>query len=126
MNSACKKYGFQMLGALFVYVLAVIGSVLALTRHFLVSWKYAVAILPVLPAMYFAVLIVRSFREMDELQKKIQLEALAFGFTMAAILTLSYGFLQNAGLPAVNWVWVWPVMGICWAIGTLVAQRRYR
>ena len=66
------------------------------------------------------------FRELDELQRRIQLEGLAFGFTATAVLTLSYGFLQNAGLPQVNWVWVWPVMGACWSLGLAIARRRYR
>jgi hypothetical protein len=63
---------------------------------------------------------------MDELQRRIQLESLAFGFAAAAIATFTYGFLQNAGLPEVSWVWVWPVMAVCWMVGQLVARRRYR
>ena len=55
-----------------------------------------------------------------------QLESLAFGFAGAAALTLTYGFLQNAGLPEVSWIWVWPVMAVCWIIGSLIARRRYR
>ncbi len=54
------------------------------------------------------------FQTIDELQRKIQLEGLAFGFVAAAVLTLTYGCLGNAGLPQPNWVWVWPFVGPCW------------
>ena len=56
----------------------------------------------------------------------MQLESLAFGFAAAAIATFTYGFLQNAGLPDVSWVWVWPVMAVCWLLGQVAARWRYR
>jgi hypothetical protein len=89
-------------------------------------WKYAIAVLPVLPALWIPLAVVRLFREVDELQKQIQLEGLAFGFAAAAVLTFTYGFLQNAGLPDVSWIWVWPVMAVCWLVGLTAAKRRYR
>jgi hypothetical protein len=45
-----------------------------------------VALLPVLPTLWFATLFARNFGEMDELERKIQLEALAFAFSAAVIL----------------------------------------
>jgi hypothetical protein len=89
-------------------------------------WKYPIAVLPVLPALVIPVAAAYFFRTIDELQRKIQLEGLAFGFIAAAVLTLTYGFLGNAGLPQPNWVWVWPVMGACWAVGLALARGRYR
>ncbi len=89
-------------------------------------WKYVIAVLPVLPALGVPFAVVRQCQAMDELQLRIQLESLAFGFALAAIATFTYGFLQNAGLPEVSWVWVWPVMAMCWLVGQLAARRRYR
>ena len=88
--------------------------------------KYAVAVLSVLPALGVPFAVLRYCQSMDELQLRIQLESLAFAFVAASIATFTYGFLQNAGLPDVSWVWVWPVMGLCWLVGQLVARRRYR
>jgi Kef-type K+ transport system membrane component KefB len=77
-----------------------------------------------------AVLIValaRPMRQMDELQRRIQLEALALAFAGTAILATSYGFLINAGLPEIDWgEWIWPGMCVLWAIGFVIAGRRYR
>jgi hypothetical protein len=36
---------------------------------------------------------------MDEVIRKIQLEALAIGLGAAGMLTFAYGFLENAGVP---------------------------
>jgi hypothetical protein len=84
------------------------------------------ALLPIVPAAFFPFILLDRIRACDELQRKIQFEAIAFAFAMAALLTLSYGFLQAfANFPDVNWVWVWPVMGLMWAIGVLIGRRRY-
>jgi hypothetical protein len=89
-------------------------------------WKYGIAVLPVVPLLFVPVAVVQFLREQDELQRKMQVEALAIGFTASAVITLTYGFLENAGVPRLSWVWVWPVMAFFWCIGLVVAHRRYR
>jgi Na+/melibiose symporter-like transporter len=123
---ARKQYLERLLMAIVAYAIVLFVSIRWLRGSPAAPWKYPIALLPVFPALFIPAVVVSFFREMDELQKKIQLEALAFGFTGAAVLTLSYGFLQNAGLPDVSWVWVWPVMGACWGVGLIAANRRYR
>ena|ERR1035441_8732854 len=125
MDSTCRKNRVRLLGAVLAYAIVGFGSGMVVS-HLPIPWKYVIALLPVLPALWFATLFAHTFGEMDELQRKIQLEALAFAFSAAVILTLGYGFLQHAGLPVPNWVWVWPLMGMCWLIGKVLAQRRYR
>ena len=69
----------------------------------------------------------RGIRRLDEMQQKIQLEALAFSFAGTGILATTYGFLINAGLPEIDWgTLVWPAMVVLWAIGLRIAGRRYR
>ena len=68
-----------------------------------------------------------SLRHLDELQRKIQLEALAIAFVGTGVLGAGYGFLQSAGLPQIDWgAFIWPAMVGLWAIGYAVASRRYR
>src|ERR1700690_3742534 len=110
MESPCGKTRGRLLGALAAYTAVGLGSGIAV-GHLPIPWKYIVAILPVLPAWYFASLFARMFGEMDELQRRIQLEALAFGFSAAAVLSLGYGFLQHAGLGGPTWAWWGPFMG---------------
>jgi hypothetical protein len=125
-RGANRKYVIRMLVTMSFYLVATFISVRVIKHNPSATWKYAWALLPMIPAVYVPLTVINFLREIDELQRKIQLEALAFAFATSAVLTLSYGFLQNAGLPDLNWVWVWPVMGICWAIGVIVARWRYR
>src|SRR3954453_8550329 len=128
-NRICRPfvtYSATMFISFALYALALVLSLTWLKAGVEGPWKYAIAVLPVLPALGIPFAVVRYCQAMDELQLRIQLEALAFGFASTALATFTYGFLQNAGLPDVSWVWVWPVMAACWMVGQLVVRRRYR
>jgi hypothetical protein len=120
MENVCRKsftrYATTMVILLALYAVALVVSLRWLKAGVAGPWTYLVG-------SPWAV--VQYCRTMDELQLRMQLEALAFGFAAAAMATFTYGFLQNAGLPEVSWVWVWPVMGVCWLVGGLVARWRY-
>jgi Na+/melibiose symporter-like transporter len=130
MDNHCWKpltrYYISMSVSLVLYAVALVVSLLCLKAGVEGPWKYVVATLPVWPALGIPWAVVRFCREMDELQLRVQLEGLAFAFAASAIATFTYGFLQNAGLPEVSWIWVWPVMGSSWIVGVLVARWRYR
>jgi len=119
-------YAVTLLTSLLLYGVALVVSLRWLHAGPPGPWKYAIALLPVLPAMGIPLAVVRFCQAMDELELRIQLESLAFGFASTAIVTFTYGFLQNAGLPQVSWVWVWPVMAVCWMVGLVAARWRYR
>lgn len=73
------------------------------------------------------VLSIRGLRRLDELQRKIHLEALVVAFAGTGIAVTCWGFLEAAGAPEVRWgMWIWPAMCVLWAAGLLVARRRYR
>jgi hypothetical protein len=78
------------------------------------------------PAIYGLIAFVRFMGALDELQRSIQLEAIAFGFGGTAVLTFGYGFLQGVGFPTLNWTFIFPLMIGLWGIGVAVAGRRYR
>jgi hypothetical protein len=88
--------------------------------------KTAVALVPLIPAGFALVAYLRFLGRMDELGRRIQLEALAFGFGAAGMLTFAYGFLENAGFPQLSYIWVFPVMIALWGIGGAIASYRYR
>jgi hypothetical protein len=69
----------------------------------------------------------RMMRRLDELQQRVQLEALAAAFCITGIACAGYGFLESAGLPRFDWgVWLWPLMAFVWGAAQIVAARRYR
>lgn len=125
-KAASRKYKLRMLAVSLIYVALVYVSVHALQKQPAAPWKYVIAVLPMLPVLLIPLFFVQLLRSLDELQRKIQLEALGFAFAASAFLTLTYGFLENAGLPDVNWVWVWPIMGGFWVLGVFAARWRYR
>ena len=89
--------------------------------------RIAIALVQGAASAVLIVAIARPLRHLDELQRRIQLEALALAFAGTGILGTSYGFLINAGLPEIDWgSWIWPVMTVLWVVGLVVASRRYR
>ncbi len=63
---------------------------------------------------------------MDELQRRIQLDAIAFSFLGTALATFAWGFAEDAGAPELRAFHVWPLMAVLWVAGVLALQRRYR
>jgi hypothetical protein len=108
------------------YWMLFVVSIMTLTGHPTGAWRYPVVLLPMIPAATIPFLVVRALRRMDELERRIQLEALAFAFAGTGILTFGYGFLQLVGLPDLRWLFVWPLMAGLWLVGLLVSTRRYR
>lgn len=85
------------------------------------------AVSPMVPATFVVVSTVHRIRFMDELQRRIQAEALAFAAAGTALLGLTYGFLEgSAGFPHVEAWWAWVSVGVIWAAARIVLQWRYR
>ena len=69
----------------------------------------------------------RSIGRLDEMQRRIHVDALAIAFAGTGILATAYGFLVHAGLPDLDWgAIIWPTMVGLWIVGLIVANRRYR
>ena len=112
--------------ALLAYMMLLIGSVTVLRANPDASWRYVVAVVPVLPAALVVYLFVRRLAQTDELQKRIQTEAFGFALAGTALLTFTYGFLEGAGLPHLNWTFILPLIAVLWGVGTAVFTFQYR
>ncbi|MHB8389540.1 MAG: hypothetical protein ACYDBH_08160 [Acidobacteriaceae bacterium] len=126
MNDACKVYRKQAYLGFFFYGVVTAAAMWSVLKYPLGVWRLPVALTPMLPALLIARSIVRMFSSCDELQIKIQMQSLAFAFVGTALLSLTYGFLQMAGVPTANWVWVWPLMGTLFIVGKLIAKSKYQ
>jgi MFS family permease len=76
--------------------------------------------LVVLALSAFARMLSRS----DELERRIQQEALAFSFAATLVLVVAWTVLQDL-LPPLQGVWVAAAMSLSWLVGWNVATRRY-
>jgi hypothetical protein len=122
-----KQYVKELAAALVAYGVVLFGSIELLT-HVQVArpWRDLVALSPMLPAAAMAWVMLRDLRRMDELQRRIQLEALGFSFAGTALLTFSYGFLEGLGYARLSMFTVWPVLAVLWIVGLVMARRRYQ
>ena len=65
----------------------------------------------------------RFLREADELQRRIQLEALALGFGAAVVGAAAYRLLERAGATDVSDVIM--ILAVGYSVGVIAGQRRY-
>lgn len=73
-----------------------------------------------------AVAAMRSVRRMDELERHMHAEAMAFAFLCSVLIIATYTFMKVAGLETPPVDVLLPAMMSCWAVGVLLAVRRYR
>jgi hypothetical protein len=125
MNRNEKTYVLQTGGTIALYVLVLFISVQLMRGLGESPWKILAALLPIIPISMGLVTFLHFFKKMDELQKRIQLDALAFSFGATGLLTLTYGLLQNVGLPQISFIVVFPIMLALWGLGYFIAARRY-
>ena len=123
--AAGRAYARELTIAMAAYVVAVFVTVW-LTPKIDPVLRAPFVLIPLIPSAFALRAYLRFLGRMDELGRRIQLEALAFGFGAAGMLTFAYGFLENAGLPKLSYVFVFPLMIALWGIGGAIATRRYR
>ena len=92
------------------------------------TWaRLALALAPLPALLGIVVFGLRALARMDELERRIQTDALAIAFGALGLLLVSYGRLHEAGLVGPErWTMLWPLM---WAFdcgGWAWSARRYR
>ena len=126
-QSASKTWTREFLTAMVAYVIVLpICTLLINASPHSAWWRIPLALIPVIPILFAMRAFMRFFSNMDELQRRIQLEAFAFSFGVTSIVTFSYGLLTSVGFPVISWDWIFPLMVALWGIGQGVATRRYR
>ncbi|MEZ4832608.1 MAG: hypothetical protein R2873_11535 [Caldilineaceae bacterium] len=101
------------------------GSIWALERTDSTPLQVVLAVLPVVPLLFALRAFLRFLSRIDELQQRIQPKRLGCR-PAAGLVTITVGFLENAGLPQPSWIWVFPMLIAFWGIGTAIAGRRYQ
>lgn len=97
-------------------------------REFIPAMGGYIIVLPVLPMGPVMRATVRHMLR-QEMQQRIELQAVAVTCAVVGILTFSVGFLQNVKLlPSPPWLmlWVLPVMIGSYGVARALVTRRYR
>ena len=96
------------------------------------GWRVAATLAPLLPGICYLLSILKSFRAMDELQQRIQLEA--WGFALAGTVVVSTGFnvLNANGVGFADYPHglqiggIYMTMFLLWSVGHTISSLRYR
>jgi len=126
MDDSGRTYLKEFGGAMIAYAVVLFVAIAVVNANHTAPWRYIVVVLPVIPLCFALLAFLRFFRRMDELQRRIQLEALAFSFGGTMLIAATYTFLEAAGAPRLPLISVAPVMSVLWAIGAAFAIRRYQ
>jgi hypothetical protein len=126
MDATGKRYLRISGGSVAAYTTIVPVSIWMLPGHEHTPWGYGIAFLPIIPSIFAMFGFMRMFRGLDQLQRRIQLEAAAFSFLATCLITLTWASQQNAGLPRFDVSFVAPLLVLLWGLGLYLAKRRYR
>ncbi len=127
MNPDIRQYTLELGCALAIYAALLVASFyLTRTLHLGELARYAIVLTPILGIVGCVWTIIRHLRRLDEMQRRIQLEALAISFAGSAFGSLAWGFAESAGAPHLPTFLIWPIMASLWVVGGFISHRRYR
>jgi len=122
-----KRFFIEFGVSMVAYMVSLVVSLMMISGGVVSGiWATVVSLAPILPALGVAIAVMRQLRASDELQQRVQLEALSLAFAGTALITFSYGFLENVGYPKLSMFFVWPLMAVLWIIGGILSNRRFR
>ena len=94
--------------------------------------RVAITLAPLLPGILYLRTLLKSFWQMDELQRRIQIEALGFALVGTLVVMTAMNILTVEGVRVVNYPQglgiggVYLTMFILWSIGVSISTYRYR
>jgi hypothetical protein len=105
------------------------GARVVLESSSVPTWARVIAALAPTPIAGMALFtIIREARDLDELEQRIQLEALAIAFVLAVLLLMTLGLMELAiVLNRDDWSYrhVWAMLPLLYFGGLTFARRRY-
>lgn len=133
MRSAHRKYLKTFIPAMISYVAVLFASILLLKKMGPDAPLYlraALSLTPVIPIIFVCKALIRFLRESDELERQIELEAIALSGLFTGLIFLCLGFLASSKLiyldGAAVAIWVFPALFGLYGIAKCFANWRYR
>lgn len=137
LSSACdtappalrRRYSREMMVAMGTYVVLLVLSIALLKRVEGTALRACIALLPVPSIAMTLRAMIRYIRDVDELQQRIELQAVSFAAAFVSLLYLTGGLLQAArvlDIPAsAAMIWVFPMVCLAYGLAKIVVSRRY-
>ena len=128
---AGRRYARAMIGIMVVYSLSLFGSLWLIKRGIgSLPLRALVAVAPALPIAWLMRAGLRYLREIDELQRRIETEAIGAAALLVSLVYFACGLLQKAKVVAVDaataMIWVFPALMLAYSVAKFMAVRRYR
>lgn len=124
-----KRYTREVIIAMLAYAVLLVVSILLLKQVESAPLRALIALLPVPPIAFVLRAMIRYIRDVDELQQRIELEAVSFATAFVSVVYLTGGFLQSAkviDVPSnVAMIWVFPLVCLAYGLAKAVVARRY-
>jgi hypothetical protein len=126
-----RRPGYAGLAVVALWGISYIAARFLLDRDLhLPQWaKVAAALVPIVPTALFLWCIAQAIRGLDELHRRVHLEALALAYPLAILMLMTLGLLQLAiELNMEDWSYrhVWVYLPLFYFLGYALAWRRYR
>lgn len=124
-----RRYMREFLPAMALYVVALCLSIWLLKRVDHVALRALVALLPVPPVGFALRAMMRYIRDADELQRRIEVEAVSIATACVSLGYLAAGLLQQARVIQVRadaaMIWVFPLVCLAYGLAKTAVSRRY-
>ena len=124
-----RRYMREFLPPMAAYVVLVFLSVWLLKRVDAPVLRALIALLPLPPIAFALRAIGRYIRDADELQRRIELEAVSLSTAFVSFAYLTGGFLQAAKVIDIRaadaMLWVFPLTCLAYGVVKVMVSRRY-
>lgn len=130
MRAEQRRYIREFFPAMAAYVLLLFVSLMLLKHlHAVpVPLKVVIVLLPVLPIVFVVRAMVRLILASDELERRLQLEAISIASMSVGLLSFAAAFLRGAGLLPIDnaLMWVLPALFAAYGMASWWVRRRFR
>ena len=127
MTPAAKRYSFAFTGFMLAYAGVVIGvPFLDRAFDFATPVRIGLALLPVVPTLFALREFMILLHIVDEVQRRIQLEAILIAAAVVGFGSFAWGFVEGAiDVPRISLIWVLPALAAVWGAALPFVRRRY-
>jgi hypothetical protein len=127
---AGKRYVRALWPVMAAYSLLMALSVLLLKQGIAsIPLRVLVALLPMLPMVFMVLVMLRYWREIDELQRRIETEAIGISSLLVSMLYFAGGLLHVAKVinadAGVAMIWVFPLLAGIYGVAKIFLTKRY-
>lgn len=124
-RAARQRYRTRFIASMSVYALLVV-LLLPLVKRIEPMWaKATLALVPVVPIVVAVSEMLLFVASLDELERRVQFEAVSAASILTCLLTFAWGLLEVAGLPRMPVVFVLPLFCLIYGAAVWAATRKY-